>query len=81
MGTALIHGWLSAGITSASHIRVLTASPASAQALHDHYGVIPATDISDATTGADFIVLAVKPFVMPSVLPNVADAIPANATQ
>ena len=30
--------------------------------------------------GADYIILAVKPFVMPAVLPNVADAIPANAT-
>jgi pyrroline-5-carboxylate reductase len=80
MGTALIHGWLSAGITPASHIRVLTASPASAQTLHDHYGVVPATDINDATTGADFIVLAVKPFVMPTILPAVAAAIPANAT-
>ena len=80
MGTALIHGWIAAGTTSASHIRVLTASPASAQALHDHYGVVPATDIDDATIGADFIVLAVKPFVMPTILPGVADAIPANAT-
>ncbi len=79
MGTALIHGWLAAGITSAANIRVLTASPASAQALHDHYGVIPATDIEDATAGADFIVLAVKPFVMPNILPDVADAIPAEA--
>ena len=79
MGTALIHGWLAAGITAATNIRVLTASPASAQALHDHFGVIPATDIQNATIGADYIILAVKPFVMPSVLPNVADAIPSGA--
>jgi len=79
MGTALIHGWLEAGITAATNIRVLTATPASAQALHDHYGVIPATDIQNATVGADYIILAVKPFVMPSVLPNVADAIPGGA--
>lgn len=80
MGTALVRGWLSAGITSPTNIRVLTSSAASSQALHDRYGVVPAMDIKDATAGADFIVLAVKPFVMPTVLPNVADANLGNAT-
>lgn len=80
MGTALVRGWLSAGITSPTNIRVLTSSAASSQALQDRYGVVPAMDIKDATAGADFIVLAVKPIVMPTVLPNVADANLGNAT-
>lgn len=79
MGTALVHGWLLGGIAAPANIRVLTATPASAQALHDHYGVIPATGIPDAIAGADIVVLAVKPFVMPSVIPDVADALPAGA--
>jgi len=79
MGSALVHGWITAGITAPNNIRVITATPASAQALHDHYGVNPATGIPDATAGADIVVLAVKPFVMPSVIPGVADALPAGA--
>jgi pyrroline-5-carboxylate reductase len=80
MGTALVHGWILSGITSPTNIRVLTSSPSSAQALHDRYGVIPATNIADATAGADFIILAVKPFVMQSVIPDVADATPKGTT-
>lgn len=78
MGSALVHGWLAADITAPANIRVLTATPASAQALHDHYGVAPSTDIQNAITGADVVVLAVKPFVMPSVIPDVADLLPAG---
>ena len=69
MATALIGGLIRYG-TPAARIHVADPSGEARQKLHDHWPVRTFTAAEDAVAGADIVVLAVKPQVMPAVLPG-----------
>lgn len=84
MGTAILAGLLKAGF-DASSVAVSTNSVVSANALAERFGVTahpieanPQAN-SNAVTGADVVLVAVKPKFVPDVLAGVAASLAPNA--
>jgi pyrroline-5-carboxylate reductase len=78
MATALIKGLLGRdGI--ATEVRVSDPSPEARQRLANEAGVSCFGSAAEAVPGSDVVVLAVKPQVMPRVLGELQDSLPANA--
>ena len=72
MGEALVKGWLEAdlGLTVRG-----TAKRSASRARIEALGIEPAPDNVSAVRGADVVLLATKPQVLPSVLAEVGDAV------
>ena len=79
MAEALVKGVLNAGLFVPSQIRVTDVSAARLALFADTYRVGASSDNRGAVAGADVVVLAVKPQVLPELLKEVRDSIPAGA--
>jgi pyrroline-5-carboxylate reductase len=79
MGEAMIQGLLKQGLAEKQNIVAADPLAERGARLHEQYGVASATDNRQAVLGADVIVLAVKPQVLPAVLANLKDKIPPGA--
>lgn len=66
MATAIIHGLLAKG-TNASSIRVVDPSEDARRRMIAEWGIAAHAEAADAVPGADTVVLATKPQVMPAV--------------
>jgi len=79
MAEAIIGGLLRNGLTSPS--RICTSGPRQArvQELRERYGVTPFTDNAQAATGADVVILTVKPQRLQAVLDGLKDRIEPDA--
>lgn len=77
MGRAIIGGLMESG-HSATSIRVADANPSAAQGLHEQFGVAALASNRDAATGANVVVLAVKPQQMREVVIDLGAAIKAS---
>ena len=74
MAAALIGGLLDTGL-AAGQVRVADPSEAARAALEQAHGVRTAVNGSEVAAGADVLVLAVKPQVMPAVLDELGDLV------
>lgn len=80
MGGALVRGIARAGAVQPARIAVSDADAARAAALADELGVRPADGNAAAARQSDYIVLAVKPDMVPSVAQEIASALTADQT-
>ncbi len=71
MGRCLIGGLINNGV-AAANIRVADPDPARLQGLRDQYPVVGSGDNLAAVTGADIVVLAVKPQIVKRVAHEIA---------
>ncbi|MBN2303935.1 MAG: pyrroline-5-carboxylate reductase [Anaerolineae bacterium] len=71
MGGAMIHGLVSRSLIPPDQIIVADPRTERGEQLRQQYGVRPTTNNLEAATQADILVLAVKPQVLDSVLPEV----------
>jgi pyrroline-5-carboxylate reductase len=67
MGTALIQGWLQAGLAQPTEIFIADISPERVQGLCQKLG-LQAADNRQVASQADIVLLAVKPQVVSEVL-------------
>lgn len=75
MGTALLRGILAAKLTPAENITVVDVHQGRLAELEADYAIHTDTDAVKHIEGAGVIILAVKPFTLPTVLDSVRDAI------
>ena len=80
MGTALVQGILRAGVATAEAITVADALPAALERLRGDTGVTTTTDNAAAVRGASVVVVALKPQVVPTALPLLAEQIVPGQT-
>lgn len=74
MASALVRGLIVSGRLSAAQIRVCDISKAQCQALQQAHGVQSADTTSALVAWANVVLIAVKPQVVPSILPDLAAA-------
>lgn len=77
MATALISG-LDKKRTAAQSVRVSDPSLEVQQRMADEFGIICSANAAEAVQEADAVLLAVKPQIMPVVLPELANALQAG---
>ncbi len=77
MGTALIRGWLKAGLAQPTDIFIADSAPERVQSLHREFG-LQAADNRQLAAQADIVLLAVKPQVVPEVLAEIQPQIDAS---
>jgi len=80
MGEALIAGLLRKGLTEGSAVTVSDIEPNRLDYLRQKYGVNTTNDNVAATKGADMVVLAVKPFIMDTLLAEISQVIQPSQT-
>lgn len=78
MGTAIASALLDAGVFTADQVRASTLDEAARRRLTDELGV-QVVDNPRACAGADVIVIAVKPAVVPELLAEIRDYVPEDA--
>jgi pyrroline-5-carboxylate reductase len=76
MGGALIRGWVKAGTLTPENIRFYTPNAVKAMALQEDTGAVAASSAADAVTGADAVLVSVKPHLVLESLPSIHDALP-----
>lgn len=79
MAEAMIRGLLRQGMVTAEQVIASGPRVERGQYLHDRYAVRTTTDNVEAASGADVVVLAVKPQVLCRVLQELAGYVNANA--
>ncbi|MGA0831112.1 MAG: pyrroline-5-carboxylate reductase family protein, partial [Nitriliruptoraceae bacterium] len=79
LGGAVAAGLVEAGAVDPSDLRLVTAHDATAAALAARLGVAAGTDVAAAVTGADVVLLGVKPAAVAGVLPAVGAALAPGA--
>ena len=75
LGGALLRGWVSSGAVPASQLLCADPRREVLDGLAQRLGVRTTTDNREAVGAADLVVLAVKPQVLPAVLPDVTAAL------
>lgn len=78
MATAMIGGMIKAGLVAASDISGSDYSSEQAKKASDSFGIASGTDNVAAMKGADYIIMAVKPQIYESVLPQIKENIAKN---
>lgn len=80
MGGALVRGWTRSGVLSAQNLRLFDTNPASAEALAgDAPGASVCASATEAVTGADLVLMAVKPGVVAPLLASVVGSLAPGA--
>ena len=73
MVSAIVRGAVAAG-TPAGHL-LLTSKHGSAERLAGQVGAVHVPDAADLVSRSDILILGVKPYVIPSVLTGLSEAI------
>jgi pyrroline-5-carboxylate reductase len=76
MAEAIIGCIIKAGLVPPERILATDVLPARCQALRDQYGIAASTDNADAVSWGQVLVLAVKPQVLPLVVPGITGTLP-----
>jgi pyrroline-5-carboxylate reductase len=79
MGGAIVAGLLARGLICPEKITVSDMDAGRGAQLHEMYGLLSTTDNAAAIAGADIVVLAVKPQVLPRVMAELHGRIPSQA--
>jgi pyrroline-5-carboxylate reductase len=80
MGRALLEGILRSKIASVGDIMVCDVVEAARQQLTDEIGVATTSETSEVVAGVDVVVIAVKPQIVPAVLPTIAGVLVQGQT-
>lgn len=80
MAEAIISGAVSSGFIEGKDIAVFDIDTAKSQVLKDRFGVCVCNSAEDTVKSTCVVVLAVKPQVFPSVLPQIKDALTVRST-
>ncbi|HEY3328761.1 MAG TPA: pyrroline-5-carboxylate reductase [Capsulimonadaceae bacterium] len=75
MGGALASGFINGGVILPKNVVLYDAFPAAAKKLAGEIGGSVAESAADAVRGADIVLLAVKPQIMPTALSEIASAV------
>jgi len=75
MGRSLLRGILKAGLTSAENFTVVDVDEDTLGVLRDEYGMRTSTNAAEAVVGAEVVILAVKPYILNSVLDGLAPTV------
>lgn len=75
MGEVLLSGMISGNLVNTDNLAVSDVAPQRRNHLADTYGIRATAHNTDAVTGADIVILAIKPQHMGEVLSGIADAI------
>jgi pyrroline-5-carboxylate reductase len=86
IGEALLSGLIAdetgaASDISARDVVVVDPSAERLDVLRETYGVTTTEDAEEAATEADYVVLSVKPHIVPVVLDQIADTVDGNSTE
>jgi pyrroline-5-carboxylate reductase len=79
MAEAMVQGLLNKGIAQQRNITASGPREERGQVLHEKYGVNTAVDNVAAATGADVVVISVKPQVLPHILPQLKGRVAPEA--
>lgn len=79
MGSAIIGGLLSSGLSDKDHIIAADKNPESIARLKNTYGIQASTENIEISSNADILFLSVKPNMFATVIPEIKDSIKANA--
>jgi pyrroline-5-carboxylate reductase len=71
MGGALMRSWLAAGLLAPASTTAVDIVPEVLASLREELGIRTSTDIVDAVSGAELVIIAVKPQQVPAVLPEI----------
>lgn len=75
MGSAMLGGMLAAGPVKREQVRISCRSGASAERVHREYDVFASTDNRKTAAESDVIILAVKPHMFDTVIPEIRDVV------
>ena len=75
MGSAMLKGILASGLASKNDVIVSVHTEATAKRIEESFGVKAVTDNEFAVKEADTVILAIKPVMFDSVIPEIKDAI------
>lgn len=75
MGSAIIGGILSSGLSDAAHIMASAKTSATRANLEKKYGITTSASNLDIASECDIIFLAVKPYVFDTVIPEIKDVV------
>ncbi|MBP5492818.1 MAG: pyrroline-5-carboxylate reductase [Clostridiales bacterium] len=79
MGRALVGGFISSGILDPKDVRLCDIDEKKVQELAAETGCQPYTDAAAAVTGADYVLLAVKPQVFDKTVSSLASSLKSDA--
>ncbi|MCI5897939.1 MAG: pyrroline-5-carboxylate reductase [Firmicutes bacterium] len=74
MGSAILKGYLAANPGCETNIKAFDADSKKTEALAEEFGITAVSSVKDAVSGADLVLLAVKPNCMEAVLPEAAES-------
>jgi pyrroline-5-carboxylate reductase len=75
MGSAIIGGLLSSGLSDQAHIIASVQSAASVERLNNTYGIFATTNNQEVSAAADILFLCIKPNLFASVIPEIRESI------
>ncbi len=75
MGGAILGGLLSSGLVPAEDLMASTIDETDAARIRSQYGIRATCDNTDIVSFADIIILAVKPYIFPVVIPEIRDQV------
>ena len=78
MGSAMIGGVVSKGVCEKDRIIASSVNPADLERVSSEYGISTTSDNKELASDSEMIILAVKPYQLDEVLPQVRDAIDAE---
>lgn len=78
MGSAIIGGLLSSGLSDKEHIIAADKNPDSIARLKETFGISASTENIEISSNADILFLSVKPNMFASVIPEIKDTIKEN---
>ena len=78
MGSALVKGWLAAGLLKPDQITAYDVATGYLEQIADELGVTAASAASEAASGADVLLLAVKPYDVETALQAALAGVPAG---
>lgn len=79
MGSAIIGGLLSSGLSDKDHIIAADKNPESVDRLKNTYGIQASTENIEISSNADILFLSVKPNMFAAVIPEIRDTVKENA--
>lgn len=75
MGSAFAGGMISAGIVAPGDVTMVDVDRSKLETASSQFGVSTSTNAASAVLGADVVMLAVKPWIVKDVLPQIRDSV------